>query len=49
MWDSHYLSEGPVTDKDGTGAEEAEIERIREHTDVIASCGKKVGVPPDPK
>ena len=28
----------------GTGAEDAEIEGIREHVDVIASCGKKVGV-----
>jgi len=44
MRNSHRLSEDPAKDEDGTGAENAEIEGIREHMDVIASCGKKVGV-----
>jgi len=44
MRDDHISSEKLAKDQDGTGAEDVETEGIREHMDVIASCGKKVGV-----
>jgi len=44
MRNSHHLSEKSVKPQDGTGAKDVNIEGIREHMDVIASCGKKIGV-----
>jgi len=44
MRDSHHLTEESVRDEDGTKTAYAGTEGIREHMDVIASCGKKVGV-----
>jgi len=37
-------SEGSVNDEEVACVQDAEVERIRDHMDVIASCGKKVGV-----
>jgi len=44
MRNSHRLSGESVEDEDRTRVEDVEIEGIRERMDVIASCGKKVGV-----
>ena len=44
MRDNHHLKKDLVDDEDRDNAEDSEIESIRDHMDVIASCGKKVGV-----
>ena len=44
MRNSHNSSENAVKDEGVSCAEDVEIESIRDHMDVIASCGKKVGV-----
>jgi len=44
MRNNHNSSEDSIEDADVIMAEDDEIENIREHMDVIASCGKKVGV-----
>jgi len=41
---SHISSADLDENESVTGAESAEIENIREEMDVIASCGKKIGV-----
>jgi len=44
MRNSHQLAKESIKNGDGKVAEFAEFEDIREKMDVIASCGKKVGV-----
>jgi len=44
MRNNHQLPSNLVKDTVGAGAEYVQIEGIRDHMDVIASCGKKVGV-----
>jgi|GEM_PF-360586 len=44
MLNSQNSSGDSVKDEGVIGAEDVEIESIRDHMDVIASCGKKVGV-----
>jgi len=44
MRNSHHSSQDSVKDEGLAGVEDVEMESIRDHMDVIASCGKKVGV-----
>jgi len=44
MRNSHQLAKDSAKDEDGIVAKDSEIEDIRGSMDVIASCGKKVGV-----
>ena len=44
MRNSHDSSGDSVKDEGVAGFEDVEMESIRDHMDVIASCGKKVGV-----
>jgi hypothetical protein len=44
MRNSQNSSEDSVIGEGVAGAEDVEMESIRDHMDVIASCGKKVGV-----